>query len=149
KPVQRHQQRTANADQKIDVRDAPYPPRGPAAKVQARELDDGSAPTDGREVARVTVAEGPGAPRLRPRADAVRDDAGDISSRLLGCRRDAGHRRAVGCPRKRGITDDEDVRMTGYRQVRLDDDSARAVGFRAEPARGGRRGDARSPDHRS
>src|SRR5690606_23996142 len=88
KPVQRHQQRTANADQKIDVRDDPYPPRGPAAKVQARELDDGRAPTDGREVARVTVAEGPGAPRLRPRADAVRDDAGDISSRLLGCRRD-------------------------------------------------------------
>ena len=45
-----------------------------------------------------------------------------------------------------GVADDENIGMTGHRQIGHDLDSAGAVGFGVEPARRRRSDDARGPD---
>src|SRR5579859_4536054 len=55
-PAQRHGQTIAQADQKINVRQAPYPPGEPAADFEPSEVDDRRALADGREIAGVPVA---------------------------------------------------------------------------------------------
>ena len=65
---------------------------------------------------------------------------------MLGDRRDAGQRPAVGARRMGGVADREDVGVAGHAQVCVDKDAADAVMVGAEPF-GGRRGlDAGGPD---
>src|SRR5690349_14463683 len=59
KPVQGHGQAVTQADQEIDVGDAPGPPGEPAAQLDPPEIDDGGALADGGEATVVPVAEGP------------------------------------------------------------------------------------------
>src|SRR5579863_8001128 len=59
KPVQGHGQAVAQADQEIDVGDAPGPPGEPATQLDPSEIDDGGALADGGEAAVVPVTEGP------------------------------------------------------------------------------------------
>src|ERR1700737_1783168 len=78
----------AQADQKIDVRDAPYPPCKRAAQLEASEIDHRLPLADLRQAAGVLVAEW----RLFVAAQARFDRFGDITPLLLGRRRNAGHR---------------------------------------------------------
>ena len=56
-PAKRHEHGARHADQKIDVRDAPDPPRDEAAQRHERKLDDGALAADRREVAGVAIGE--------------------------------------------------------------------------------------------
>src|ERR1700716_2150514 len=56
-PAQRDAEPVAQADQEIDVRDAPDPPRDGAAQLYASEIDDRLALADLRQAARMLVTE--------------------------------------------------------------------------------------------
>src|SRR5690606_15443253 len=105
KPVDGDDQAVANADEKIDVDEAPDPPGEPAGKPEEAEIDHRRAPTDGREVADVDIAEGRRrAPASEPRAD----DPGGVFALLLGDRGHAGQRRAVAAEGEGGVAEGED-----------------------------------------
>ena len=74
------------------------------------------------------------------------DGVGDVASLLLGRRRDAGHRLAVGAIDRHGIADGEDVGMAGNGEVGVDLQTAGAVGLDAQPFGGGRGAHAGGPD---
>ena len=63
---------------------------------------------------------------------------GDIASLLLGRRRDARHRIAVGVRDRDRIADGEDIGMARHGEVGFDLQAAGAIGRRAEPFGGGR-----------
>src|SRR6266851_6843665 len=72
-PAQRNAKPVAQADQKIDVRDAPYPPRNGAAQLDAAEIDHRLALADLRQTAGMLVLERSGRGAAQPRLDGVRD----------------------------------------------------------------------------
>src|SRR5215471_9749000 len=49
-PTQRHHDRARYADQEVDVREAPDPPREPAAQREERKFDHGALAPDRREI---------------------------------------------------------------------------------------------------
>ena len=122
-PAQRHAEAIAQADQEVDVGDAPDPPGDRAAQLEPAEIDHGEALADLREAAGMLVAERRQRLALEPRLDRRRD----IAPFLLRRRCDAGHGLAVGsgdgrwCRRRRRCRD------------------GRARSGRARPS-GGRRG---------
>jgi hypothetical protein len=86
------------------MRNAPQPPRGPAAQRDERELDHGAPTADGREIAPVVIHEWPracGARNLRA------DDARDVTALLLRRGRDTRHAFAVGSLDRRRVADHE------------------------------------------
>src|ERR1043165_1829807 len=93
KPVERHDQAVAEADQEIDVGNAPHQPGDAPGQPQPAEIDDGLAPSDRREVAVVAVAERRG---RGPAGEACCDDSRDIGTLLLRDRCDA--RQGAGLP---------------------------------------------------
>src|ERR1700716_228226 len=106
-PAQRDAEPVAQADQEIDVRDAPYPPCDRAAQLDAPEIDHRLALADLCQAAGMLVTER----RWRFAAQPRLDDFGDIASLLLGCGCNAGDRLALpGCDRH-GIADGEDFGM--------------------------------------
>src|SRR5438270_551810 len=116
-PAQGDRQAIAQADQKIDVGQAPDPPSKPSADLQPTEVDDRRAFADGREIAGMPIAKGADSRiSAEPRLDGLRD----VQTLLLGGRRYSGNRipvpRIDGC----GVADDEDLRMSGDAQIRLD-----------------------------
>ena len=66
-PAQRYDHGARHADQEVDVREAPDPPREPAAQREERKLDHRALPADRREVAGVAIDE-----RRRRRRPATR-----------------------------------------------------------------------------
>src|SRR5215218_453985 len=115
-PAQGDAEAVAQADQEVDVGNAPDPPRNGAAQLDAAEVDHGEPLADLREAAGVLVAERAGRLLAQPRLDGL----GHVTALLLGGRRDAGHRLAVPGVDQNGITDREDLGTPWYRQVRLD-----------------------------
>jgi hypothetical protein len=82
--VERDAEPVANADQEIDMGEAPEPPRQRAAQLDPAEVDDGAPLADAREVSGVLVAKsGRRGLAVEPRADRF----GDIRAFLLGGRR--------------------------------------------------------------
>ena len=57
RPVERHDDAVAEADEEVDVRDAPQQPGEEAGERQPAELDDGALAPDGRERAGILEAE--------------------------------------------------------------------------------------------
>src|SRR5579875_3205741 len=107
-PVQGDREPVAQADQEINVGDAPDPPGGPAGQLQPAKVDDSGAFSDRRETAGVLVPERP----LRSAAAQARlDHLGHIASLLLGGRRYAGDQLSIRRFDMSGIADHEDVRM--------------------------------------
>src|SRR5947209_19576647 len=91
-PAQRHAEAVAQADQEIDVGDAPDPPGEVTLQLDPAEIDHRLALADLRQAAGVLVAE-----RRQRLAAKTRPDQGrDIATLLLRRRRDAGHRLAGG-----------------------------------------------------
>src|SRR6478735_8762957 len=74
-PAQGNAEPVAQADQKIDVRDAPYPPRDGATQLDAAEIDHRLALADLRQAAGMLVPERSGRGAAQPRLDGVRDIA--------------------------------------------------------------------------
>ena len=79
---------------------------------------------------------------FEPRPDQCRD----VASLLLGGRRDAGHRVAVGPGDRDGVADREDVGMAGHGEIGRDLQAPGAIGRRVQPFRGGRGAHAGGPD---
>src|SRR6202022_2831405 len=79
-PADRDAEPVAQADQKIDMRDAPYPPREGAAQLDASEIDHRLALADLRQAAGMFVVERRDLAAAQPRLDGF----GDVLSLLLG-----------------------------------------------------------------
>src|SRR6185437_10075015 len=129
-PIERHAQPVADADEKIDVGEAPQPPRDRPLELDPAEIDHRPPLADRRQIALVPVAERRGRGRAaKPGADDVRD----IDPLLLGRGRDAGNRPPV-LPEDNGrIADGENLRMPRDGQVGLDLEPPRLVRGSAEP----------------
>src|SRR5580693_2591473 len=115
-PAQRDAEPVAQADQEIDVCDAPDPPRDGAAQLDAAEIDYREPLADLRQAAGMLVMERSGSAAGQARLDGGRD----ITSLLLGGRRNSRHRLAVPGRNRHGVADCEDVGMAGHGQIRLD-----------------------------
>src|SRR3954462_12263824 len=79
-PAQRDAEAMAQADQEVDVGDAPDPPRDGAAQLDAAEVDHGKPLADLREAAGVLVAERACRLFAQPRLDGL----GHVTALLLG-----------------------------------------------------------------
>src|SRR6202023_2489345 len=97
----------AQADQEIDVRDAPYPPCDRAAQFDAPEIDHRLALADLCQAAGMLVTERRERAAAHPRVDGF----GDITSLLLRRRRNAGDRLSIRACDDNGVADGEDIGM--------------------------------------
>src|SRR6266852_2865337 len=129
-PVEDNAQPIAQADQKVDVREAPNPPRRGAAELETAEVDYGEPLADRGQAARMSVAEGMG---RRVAVQAAFDDPGDVTPLLFCGGRYAGDRVSIGARDRHRVADGEDFRPSRNREIRKNHDSAGAVGWRAEP----------------
>src|SRR5258708_30625326 len=112
-PAQRDAEAVAQADQEIDVRDAPDPPCKGAAQLDAPEIDDCLALADLRQAAGMLVTERSERTAAQPRLDRF----GDITSLLFGRRCDAGDRLSVRIVDSNGIADSKNIGMARYGEV--------------------------------
>src|SRR5258706_14299076 len=76
------------------------------------------------------------------------NDLGDESPTLLGSLCQSRDRLALPTIGKGGVADNVDVGQVRDGEIGVNLDAARLVGFRVEPFRGGRYGDARRPQDR-
>src|SRR5882672_4179641 len=113
KPAQRDAEPVAQADQEVDMRDAPDPPCKGAAQLDAPEIDDCLALADLRQAAGMLVAERSERAAAQPGLDRV----GDITSLLFGRRCDAGDRLSVRTVDRNGIADRKNIGMAWYGEV--------------------------------
>src|SRR3979409_941627 len=91
-PIQRDEEAGAQADQEIDVDEAPEQPADQPGQLEAAKLYHRRAAADCGEVTGVTVAE---LGRRRLSGQAPGDQPTDITAHLLRCRGDAGNLLAV------------------------------------------------------
>jgi hypothetical protein len=141
-PAQCDAQPVAEADQEVDVGDAPYPPCDGAAQLDAAEIDHRQALADLRKAAGMLVAE-----RARRGAAQARSYGfGDVAALLLGGRCDAGHRLAVPGVDADGVADRKDLGMAGNGEVGFDLHAPGAVAGGAQPFGRGRSAHAGGPD---
>src|SRR5437868_10593664 len=106
-PTQRDAEPVAQADQEVDVGDAPDPPCDGAAQLDASEIDHRLALADLRQAAGMLVTE---------RSDLAAAQArfyqlSDIAAPLLRCRCDARDRLSIRAGIHNGIADREAVGM--------------------------------------
>src|SRR5258705_4308841 len=141
-PAQRDAEPVAQADQEVDMRDAPDPPCKGAAQLNAPEIDDCLALADLRQTAGMLVTERSDFAAAQPRLDRF----GDITSLLLGRRCDAGHRLSIRTVDSDGIADRKNIGMAGNGKIRENLQALGSVGGGVKPIRGGRCPDARGPD---
>src|SRR6266436_3250058 len=141
-PAQRDAEPVAQADQEIDVRDAPDPPCEGAAQLDASEIDDRLALADLRQAAGMLVTEWSGFAAAQPRFYQL----GDIAALLLGGRCDAGDWLSVWTVDSDCVADGEDVGMTRYGEVGQHLQALGAVGRCVKPFGGGRCAHAGGPD---
>src|SRR5258707_3166223 len=130
-PAQRDAEAVAQADEEIDVGDAPDPPGEIAAQLDPAEIDDGLALADLRQAAGVLVAERRQRLAVQPRLD----QSCDIASLLLRGRCDARHRIAVRTCNGDRVADGKDIGMAGYGQIRLYLHAVSAIGGGLPPFR--------------
>ena len=116
-PLERHDQSVAEADQKVDVHDAPGEPAEPSAQPEPAEIGDRLAPADYRQAADIAIPE---RPRFGSAGEPGCDHARDIGALLLRNGRDT-RQRAGAALDMGGIADDKYLAMAGQRQVRADD----------------------------
>src|SRR5260370_13958568 len=112
-PAQRDAEPVAQADQEIDVRDAPDRPCKGAEQLDAPEIDDCLALADLRQAAGMLVAERSDFAAAQPRLDRF----GDITSLLFGRRRDAGDRLSVRTVDRNGIADRKNIGLAWYGEL--------------------------------
>src|SRR6266403_5667999 len=113
-PAQRDAEAVAQADQEIDVRDAPDPPCDGAAQLDTAEIDNRLALSDLRQAAGMLVTERRDLAAAQPRLDRF----GDITSLLLGCRRNARDRLSVRTVDSDGSADRKNIGMAGNGRIR-------------------------------
>ena len=143
RPVEGDRESASNANQKIDVRQAPEEPAEQAGQLEVLEFDDRRAPADSREVALMAIVE-LGCEWIA--ANARRDEGSHIASHLLCRGRESGHepaRRPVG---RRRVADDEDGWCARHGEVGVDEDTTCPVARCARPLGGRRRDHAGGPD---
>src|SRR5665213_4224330 len=114
-PAHRDAEPVAQADQEIDVGDAPDPPGEGAAQLDAAEIDHRLPLADLRQAAGVPVAERRYRIALEPGLDAT----GDVLALLLGRRCDAGDRLAIGAGDIDGVADRKNIGMAGHGEICL------------------------------
>src|SRR5262249_2695236 len=132
----------AQADQEIDVDEAPKQPGEPSGQLDKTEIGDRCLTADGREAAAVAVAKRPWwRTAVDPRADHLRHEG----TLLVGDRRDARESLACSVQSVAGVPDDEDVGMIAKTEIEADLDTPRPVRGNGEPARDRRRGDTGRP----
>src|ERR1700737_1520223 len=141
-PTDRDAKPVAQADQEIDVRDAPYPPCKRAAQLDAPEIDHRLPLADLRQAAGVLVPEW----SQLAAAQARFYRPGDITPLLLGRRCNAGDRLSVRARNHNGIADRKNIGMAGDGQIGQDLQAAGSVGRRAEPFGRGRCAHAGGPE---
>src|SRR3984885_2529177 len=144
-PVDRHAQPVADADQKVDVGEAPQPPGELALELDPAEVDHRPPLADRGQISRVLVAKG------RRRGGAAKpgpDDLGDIGALLLGGWRDAWNRLPIRAKDDRRVADGENLTLSRDRQVGFNLEPSYPVRRRVEPERGGGGLNASGPDDR-
>ena len=147
-PVGQHQQAAAETDEKKDVGGQPEPPGHQARETQAAQVDDRRAAADRRQVAVVAVGESRAAAAGQPRLDRC----GHMRAHLLGRRRGAGDRQAVGLRQRDQVARHENLGLAAQAEVGRDANAAGAVelvGRGREQAAERRSGHARGPQHRA
>ena len=134
-PPDQHDEAVREPDQVGDVDAEPEHPGGEAAlpseRPEPRHVRDRRAPPDDRDVAVVSVPEG----LVRSPEDAPPDRLRGVGAALHGALGDAGHREALLPRLDRGITDHEDLRVAGNRQVRAHDHPPDSIGLGIECGR--------------
>ena len=141
-PLDHHQQPVAESDQEEDMDEEPHQPGQVARELPSTELGNGRASADGGEHPLVAITEG--TPGLSPQgAPGV---VGRDRPHLHGGRGDARHELPA-VLKMSEVADDVDFGAAGDRQVRLDQDTPRAIQRHAQRPRQRRRRDARRPEH--
>src|SRR5438067_6988306 len=79
-PVDEDREAIAEADEKVDVDDAPEHPGEPSRELHERQICDRRGPPDRRERTLVAIAKGRGRRRA---GDARRNERGDVAALLL------------------------------------------------------------------
>src|SRR5215472_10403522 len=144
RPIQHDEEPVSESDEKKDVCEAPQHPGRKAAELDAPELYQRVASSDGCQHPVVPVVErGNGPP-----GDAGGDHLRDIGTLLFGHRSDAGKRLPPDTSDQCRISEHEDMWTSGQREVRLDLDPPRPIGLHAEPSTGGRSLNTRRPHDR-
>src|SRR5258708_34449201 len=115
-PAQRDAEPVAQADQEVDMRDAPDPPGEGAAELDRSEIDHREPLADLCQAAGMLVTKRSGRAAGQPRLDGF----GDVASLLLGRGRNAGHRLSVPGGDRHGIADRENLRMALDGEIGLD-----------------------------
>jgi hypothetical protein len=121
-PVERDAQPVADADQKVDVGEAPQPPGELALVAEGR--------------------------RWRRAAEPGPDDLGDIDTLLLGGWRDAGNWLPIRAKDDRRVADGENLALSRDREVGFNLEPPYLVRRSVEPLRSGRGLNASGPDDR-
>src|SRR5262249_18515293 len=143
-PIQHDKETVSESDEKKDVCEAPQHPGQKAAELDAPELYQRVASSDGCQHPVVPVVErGNGPP-----GDTGGNHLSDIGTLLFGHRSDAGKRLPPDTSNQCRISEHEDMWTSGQREVRLDLDPSRPIGLRAEPPTGGRSPHTPPPPHR-
>src|SRR5262249_21800805 len=104
-PIDEDRQAIAEADEKIDVDEAPKYPCEPARELDECQIRDRRGTTDGGERPLIAITKGS---RWRCADDARGDELRHIAPFLLRHRCDARERLAMPIEHERGIADDED-----------------------------------------
>src|SRR5258708_8978563 len=141
-PAQRDAESVAQADQEIDVRDAPDPPCKGAAELDAAEIDNRLALADLRQAAGMLVTERSDFAAVQPRFYRF----GNITSLLLGGWCNAWDWVSVRTVDSDGIADRKNIGMVGNGKIRENLQALGAVRRRVKPFGGGRGAHAGSPD---
>src|SRR5918995_1280195 len=143
-PLERDQQPVAEADELDDVKAGPGQPGVEAGERNAVDVGNRPVAADRRHVAQVLVAERTGFPAGQD-AEGVASGPGALLDGDLG---DARQRSPALIVQRRGIADDEDLRVAGQREVRCDQHPAGPVqrGGKAEGADDGCGLDAGRPE---
>src|ERR1700720_4694571 len=128
-PAQRDAEPVAQADQEIDVRDAPDPPCDGAAQLDAAEIDNRLALSDLRQAAGMFVTERSDRATAQPRLYRF----GYIAALLLGRGCNARDRLSVRAVDRDGIADRKNIGMAGNGKIRENLQALGAVGRCAKP----------------
>src|SRR5690606_27104257 len=140
-PAHHDEEAVAEADQEHDVEKEPEEPGDDPAELHAEDMSYRLAAADGCHRTLIDVFEiFPGAALEFPQ-----DILCSGGAHLHCGGADAGDGLAVLAEQIRHVSDNENVRVAGYRQIRFDLYPPGLVGFNAEPCTQRRRGDARRP----
>src|SRR6202165_830773 len=123
RPLEQHDKAVPNPDQEEYVAETPAEPRDDSRKVQSQDFRHRGGPPDDRHGPAVAISESPGRLAFHRAPDVLGGPAAFLNGDGGGPRQ-----KRTSLVEKRGeISHDENLRMSGDRQVGLDEDPASPV----------------------